>query len=123
MKERILLHKHSFGFAWEGLKHAWRDEPNFPIHVILSVLALLLGVVLHISSTEFAIIFLVISMGLATELANTAIESITDLVTKEHRTEAKIAKDVGAGMMLVVSIGALLIAMAIYLPYIIRLLS
>ena len=123
MRDRILKHKHSFGYAWQGLRHAWTDEPNFSIHVVLSAVAILLGILLKISTVEFAIIILVISIGLATELANTAIESVTDLVTKEHRTEAKIAKDVGAGMMLVVSIGAILIAIVIYLPYITRLFS
>lgn len=121
MRERIMHHTHSFRYAWEGLKHAWTDEPNFSIHVILSFVAVLVGILLKISTIEFAIIFLVISVGLATELVNTAIESVTDLVTKEHRQEARIAKDVAAGMMLVVAIGALLIGLTIYIPYIIRL--
>ena len=50
------------------------------------------------------------------EMINTALESITDLVTQEWRQEAKIAKDVAAGMMLTVAIGAVIVAALILLP-------
>ena len=42
---------------------------------------------------------------------------MTDLITKEWREEAKIAKDVAAGMMLTVAVGALAVALIIFLPY------
>jgi diacylglycerol kinase (ATP) len=51
-------------------------------------------------------------------MINTALESMTDLITKEWRQEAKIAKDVSAGMMLTIAIGAVSIALYIFMPYI-----
>jgi diacylglycerol kinase (ATP) len=61
-------------------------------------------------------------LGIITEMLNTSIESITDLVSNEWRMEAKIAKDVAAGMMLLTAIGALVVASVIFLPKIINIL-
>lgn len=55
---------------------------------------------------------------MAAEMINTSIESVTDLVTTEWKKEAKIAKDVSAGMMLTVAIGAAAVAALIFWPYI-----
>lgn len=51
-------------------------------------------------------------------MINTALESMTDLITKEWRQEAKIAKDVAAGMMLLIAMGAVVIGAVIFLPYV-----
>ncbi len=57
------------------------------------------------------IILFTILLGLAGEMINTAIESVTDLVTTEWHMEAKIAKDVSAGMMLLIAFGAICVAL------------
>lgn len=66
------------------------------------------------------IILFIIMLGLVCEMINTALESMTDLITSEWREKAKIAKDVSAGMMLMTAIGAVIIASIIFYPYIIR---
>jgi diacylglycerol kinase len=43
---------------------------------------------------------------------------MTDLITTEYRESAKIAKDVAAGMMLTAAIGAMLVAIVIFVPHI-----
>jgi diacylglycerol kinase len=50
------------------------------------------------------------------ETINTAIEATCDVVDKKWRRDIKIAKDVSAAAMLIYSIGALVIAMVIFLP-------
>jgi diacylglycerol kinase len=62
------------------------------------------------------LIILTIVFGLGIEMVNTAIESMTDLIKKEYSLEAKIAKDVAAGMMLLTAIGALFVAGFIFIP-------
>jgi diacylglycerol kinase len=73
---------------------------------------------LEISPVEMAIVFFTIMLGLSAEMINTALESMTDLITREWKQEAKVAKDVSAGMMLLVAIGAVCIAGYIFIPYI-----
>jgi diacylglycerol kinase (ATP) len=117
MMRALRQHHISFKNAFAGLGWAIRTQPNFRVHVVLSLLALALGMYLGISSVEMAIILFTIMLGLAAEMINTALESITDLITKEWKEEAKIAKDVSAGMMLTVAIGAVCVAGYIFIPY------
>ena len=71
----------------------------------------------------FAILMLVISLVLALEMINTSIERCVDLVTQDYKELAKIAKDVSAGAVLVVSIFSIIIGIVIFLPKIILLLG
>jgi len=117
---RELLRKHTISFknAFAGIGWAIRTQPNFRVHLILSAIALSLGAYFGITRTEWAIIIFTIVLGLTAEFVNTAIESMTDLITKEWREEAKIAKDVAAGMMLTTAIGAVIIAIVVFGQYI-----
>jgi diacylglycerol kinase len=120
---KALRHHHiSFQHAYDGIVWAFRTQPNFRIHLIFSVLALGLGLYFRITSIEMTIIVFTILLGLAGEMINTALESVTDLVTTEWRQQAKIAKDVSAGMMLLIATGAVVVAIFIFSPYIIPLL-
>ena len=118
MKEIIRKHTISFKHAFDGLAWSLRTQPNFRIHLVLAAIALGLSAYFDITKTEWAIIIFTIVLGLTAELINTAIESMTDLITKEWREEAKIAKDVSAGMMLTVAVGAVIVAIVIFGHYI-----
>jgi diacylglycerol kinase len=123
MRDIIKKHHISFKNAFAGLIWAVKTQPNFRIHLILAFIALVIGRGLSISNVEMSIIIFTIVLGLSAEMINTSIEAMTDLITKEWREDAKIAKDVSAGMMLVVSFGATIVALFIFIPYILRFLS
>lgn len=108
----------SFGFAIEGIKLAYKYNRNIRIHTVIGIIALLLCFVLKFSSFETGIILVVILLVISAEMVNTAIEEMVDLIVQEHREQAKIAKDVSAGMVLVCSIGAVVIGVLIFLPHI-----
>ncbi len=118
MRKILRAHHISFKNAFAGLFWAIRTQPNFQIHFICAIAALWLGMYLRITRVEMLIIVFTILLGLTVEMLNTAIESVTDLVTREWRQEAKIAKDVAAGMMLMIAMGAIFIAGYIFVPYI-----
>ncbi len=117
MKEVLRRHHISFKNAFAGFFWAIRTQPNFRVHFTLAVFALILGVILQITKIEMVIIVFTIVLVLAAEMINTSLESMTDLVTKEWRQEAKIAKDVSAGMVLLTSFGAVAVGLFIFLPY------
>jgi len=121
MREIIRRHTISFKNALNGLVWAVKTQPNFRVHLILSLFALALGSLLAISYTEMVIIIFTIILGLTCELINTSIEAMTDLITTEHRQNAKIAKDVAAGMMLVTATGAVIVAFFVFVPYLLHL--
>lgn len=118
--KRLREHHISFRNAFSGLKWAIKTQPNFQIHFILACIAIIVGVYLHASNTEMSVLILAIIFGLGVEMMNTSIEEMTDLITKEWRQEAKIAKDVSAGMMLLTAIGTIILALFIFVPKILE---
>lgn len=118
----IRRHHISFKNAFSGLKWAFTTQPNFRVHVTLAILALWVGLWLQVSFVEMTILVLTIVFGLGVEMVNTTIESMTDLITTEYRQQAKIAKDVAAGMMLLVAIGTAVVACLIFIPRLIVLI-
>ncbi|BAS56587.1 MULTISPECIES: diacylglycerol kinase [Leptolyngbya] len=107
----------SFRYAWMGVSYAFLTQRNFRIHVCLGSIAIGLGLLLHASVVELAVIGLTIGLVLAMELLNTAIESVVDLTVKQTYHElAKIAKDCAAAAVLVSAIAAVLVAGCILLP-------
>jgi len=112
----IKRHTISFYHAFAGLSHSLRTQPNFVVHLSISLLAILAGWYLRINPLEWLIISITIFTGLVIELINTAIESTVDLVTKEFHPMAKIAKDTSAAAMLVYAFGSIVIALIIFLP-------
>lgn len=117
MRDRIDRHAVSFKHAFRGLFYAFGSQPNFLIHFLAALAVLALGYYLRMSKTDFIILIFLIVMVFVCELINTALESITDLVTSEWRVEAKIAKDVSAGMVLFVSLAAVVIGIILFGGY------
>jgi len=117
---RLRQHHISLKNALNGLSWAFTTQPNFSVHLTLSSIALLMAWLFRIELTEMLVIIMVIVFGLGAEMINTPIEAMTDLITKEWKQEAKIAKDVAAGMMLLYAIGALMVGIFIFLPHLIK---
>lgn len=113
--------KHSFKYAFKGVGHAFKYEQNFFIHILMAVLAIILGVVLKISKIEWLVLIIIIGLVLAFELINTALESLVDLVTKEYNELAKVTKDTAASAVLVLAIMSVIIGIIIFVPKIIEL--
>ena len=114
----------SFRYAWAGISYAIRTQRNFRIHLAIGFVALFLGVMLHSTAIEAAVVAITISAVLVMELMNTALESVVDLtVGQTYHELAKIAKDCAAGAVLISAMAALLVAGFIYLPPLLLLLS
>ena len=118
MKKSLDKQKASFGHAFDGIRWAFTHHPNFRIHSVLTIGVLAASWYFSITRLELVILLFAITLGFVAEMINTSIESMTDLITSEWREHAKIAKDVSAGMMLVVAIGDSVIAGIIFVPYI-----
>ena len=114
-------HHISFKHAIDGILYCVRTQPNFRLHLFAAILVIFLGKYLKIESTEWIILAFTIILVLVAEMVNTALESMTDLITKEYHQEAKIAKDVSAGMVLVSAISAVIVGVIIFLPYLTKL--
>lgn len=107
----------SFGFAFEGLNHAWRTQRHLRIHTGVAILAAGAGLLLTISAVEWAILLAMVVLVFSLELLNTVVEVVVDMVQPAHHPSAKAAKDMAAAAVLVAAIGAVLVAAAILLPH------
>jgi diacylglycerol kinase (ATP) len=110
----------SFSFAGQGIWHVVRTQRNMRVHLAAAACAIVAGLALRISPVGWACVIAAIGLVLATETLNTVVEAITDLYTGEFHPLAKIAKDAAAGAVLISSVAAVGVAVAVFLP---RLLS
>ena len=99
MKVRKLID--SFNYAIDGIIYALRTQRNMRIHFIVALIILSACFVYDISKIEFIILAITITMVIAAELVNTAIESAIDLSTNYYHPLAKVAKNTAAGAVLV----------------------
>ncbi len=104
----------SFNNAIDGLIHSLKTQRNMRIHFIAAILVLILAGVTHLSRIETVVLFLTISLVIAAELINTAIEAAVDLACSDYHPLAKIAKNVAAGAVLVTAINAVIVGYLIF---------
>ncbi|MBP9716990.1 MAG: diacylglycerol kinase family protein [Candidatus Levybacteria bacterium] len=112
--------KQSLGFAINGIKIATKYNRNIRIHFIIAILVFLSCFILKMPLSDVAIIGMIILLVISVEIINTAIEEIVDLVTKDYKEEAKIAKDVSAGMVLIVAVGSIAVGILVFTPHVLR---
>jgi diacylglycerol kinase len=110
-----------FGHAFNGLWYALRTQRNVSVHVVLAIVATLLGLVLRITPLEFALVFIAISSVFIAEMFNTVFELCVDLASPDYHPLAKIAKDVAAGAVLLSAILAVVIALLVFGPHLLAL--
>jgi diacylglycerol kinase (ATP) len=102
MKNKPFLER--LGFAWNGIRAAWKTEASFRVQVLLGAGMLVFMGFLRPSPLWWALILLTMGGVLAAELFNTALEYIVDrLHPKQHPLIAK-AKDCAAGAVLLLSL-------------------
>ncbi len=111
----------SFGFAIEGIVHALKTNRNLRIHFIVAFLVIIASLFFEVNPFEMGILGVMILLVISSEMINTAIEEMVNLIATDHRKEAKIAKDVAAGMVLLASIGSVIVGILIFAPYILKL--
>jgi diacylglycerol kinase len=106
-----------FGYAFSGLWYALRTQRNMWVHVSVAVLAILVGLLLRISTVEFAMVFVAIIGVFIAEMFNTVFELCVDLASPEYHPLAKIAKDVAAGAVLLSAMLSVVIGLLVFGPH------
>ncbi|MEF3273114.1 MAG: diacylglycerol kinase family protein [Chloroflexus sp.] len=106
----------AFRYAFAGIGHLIRTQRNFQIHLLIGAIAIALGLLFRIARWEWIALSLTITLVLAVEGVNTAIEATVDLVTRQHQPLARIAKDVAAGAVLLCALGAIVVGVLIFGP-------
>lgn len=106
----------SFRYAFQGLADLFRNQPNARIHLGIAVLVVGAGFYFGISRQEWVAVVLCITIVLALEALNTALEYLTDLVSPEYHPLAGKAKDAAAAAVLLAAAGAVAVGAVIFGP-------
>lgn len=116
--EKFSLRKRgdSFSHALRGLIYLVKNEHNARIHVAILVIAIVIGVLLKITPAEWIAIAIVSGMVLISELVNSAIENLADIIEPEWNSRIKLIKDYSAAAVLVSSVISAITGGVIFLP-------
>lgn len=106
----------SFRDAFHGIKDALKSEPNLRIHLLATILTITLALYLKFNLTEFAVLTLTIFSVIILELVNTVVEKLVDMHSLEISEEARIIKDISAGVVLLGAIMSIIIGLLLFLP-------
>ncbi|MBD0777496.1 diacylglycerol kinase family protein [Maribacter sp. ANRC-HE7] len=116
-KESFLQNRiRSVGFALKGALLLIKTEASIKIQVFIALVMTAGGFYFDISSTEWILQIFAISLVLGIEGLNTAVEKLADFVQPEFDEKIGFIKDISAGAVMLVSIGASIIGLIIYLP-------
>jgi undecaprenol kinase len=113
----------SFSHAWRGIIYLIKTEHNARVHLTVIIIAIVSGALLEIEPAEWVVIAIVIGLVLVTELLNSAIEKLADIVEPELNKKIGIIKDYSAGAVLVAAIISVVAGGVIFLPRIVLLFS
>ena len=111
------------GFALAGWREAFAREASFRTQLGMAGLAAVTLVVLRPAPVWWALVGLTCALVLALELINSAVETVIDLLHPGIHPAVKVAKDMLAGAVLVMSCAALIVGVAMVVETGPRLLS
>ncbi len=97
----------SFNFAIEGIIHVLRTQRNMRIHFAIAIGVLVAALAFDVSRLELIALLLAIAFVLIAEMVNTAIEAAVDVASTSFDPMAKLAKDIGAGAVLIAAVNAI----------------
>jgi diacylglycerol kinase len=106
----------SFRFALNGLLLLLKNEHNSRIHILAAIIAIIMGIIMKLDHYEWSLLIIVIGAVFLTELLNSSIESLADLIDPEFNELIMRAKDYSAAAVLISAIVAIVVGGLIFIP-------
>lgn len=113
----------SFSYAFKGIVFLALNENNFFLELVAAVIAVVLGLILGLDTTEWLIVIIMIGLVLMAEAFNSAIEKFLDVLHPDKHPAVGKAKDIAAGAVLIISAAAFVVGVIIYGSKIIQLVE
>ena len=96
--------------AVDGIICAFKTERNLRIDYVMGLFVLLFSLFFDFTKTEFACLCLTIGFVIFSEMVNSTVEYVVDLVTDKYDERAKAAKDIAAGGVFISAVVAVVVA-------------
>ena len=104
------------------MAYAIKQERNFRIELVFAFLVILLVFIFRVKSWEAIVVVLMIMWVLITELINTVLERVVDILKPRIHPYARLIKDLMAAVVLISSVVAVIVGVIIFYPYVRELL-
>jgi diacylglycerol kinase len=106
----------AFRCAFSGLWYTLRTQRNMRVHILVASAVLILGLWLQLSASQWAILAATSGLVLVSEITNTVVEGVVDLVCPDYHPLAKTVKDAMAGAVVLASMIAVIVGLLILGP-------
>jgi undecaprenol kinase len=109
----------SIKYAFKGIKHVFKNERNFRLHVLSAVLVFILAFYFKCDLLELSLLVIVVSIVLIAEIINSAIEYTWDKLEPRNHPVVGMIKDMMAGSVMLASIMAFIVGLLVAIRHII----
>ena len=103
-----------FHDAFRGLKEGVRGQSSFFVHFFAAAAVIMTAAVLRMGLIEWCLLLLCITVVLAAEMFNSALESLAKAVTDKPDPHVGRALNIGSAAVLIAAIGAATIGVIIF---------
>lgn len=117
MVEEIRRFKRSLGHALDGIRYAVAHEKNFRIELMVALLVVFLIFILKVKNWEAIILLLMIMWVVISELTNTVLERVVDILKPRIHPYARLIKDLMAAVVLISATVSVIVGVIIFYPY------
>jgi len=113
----------SFSYAFQGVKTAFKNEPNLRIHIFFAFSTLIAAAILKFNVFEWILLMMTIFFVIMLELINSVLEALVNIVSPEFNKEAKVAKDVAAAAVLLAAVMSVVVGILLFGPKLLKIIS
>ncbi len=117
MVEELRRFKRSLRHAIDGIQYAVSHEKNFRIEILIAVLVIFLIFIFKVKNWEAIILILMIMFVLISELTNTVLERVVDILKPRIHPYARLIKDLMAAVVLISAMASIIVGTIILYPY------
>ncbi len=104
----------SFNYAFEGIIHVLRTQRNLRIHFVIAIVVIGAAGALGVGRDDLILLLMAIAFVLVAEMVNSAIEGAIDVSTTSFDPNAKLAKDIAAGAVLIAAVTAIAVGYLVF---------
>lgn len=110
----VKRHVNSYRYAAKGVHYTLSTQVNIWVQLLATLFVLIAAWLLDFTLEHYLILVLTIAFVITSELFNTALEEMTDLLSPEYREKAGLVKDIAAGAVLVASVAAVIVGIVLF---------
>lgn len=108
----------SFKTAWKAFRNVLLKEASFKYMLVIALLVTILMFYFPLGRVERLSILLIIILVLLLDLINSCLERVLDYIQPKYDIKVKEIKDLLSAIVLIGCIGAVIIGLVVFWPYI-----